>query len=102
VETRAPRPLPLQTFGDVRAALRAGHGPPHGVAAFEADLQRALDGSSETDLTAVAAVLVDYRGRIRLYQDPDFDVAVQEGIELTLRLKREARGESQCIPGRRV
>ncbi|MFD7402700.1 hypothetical protein ACFV7R_08505 [Streptomyces sp. NPDC059866] len=39
----------------------------------------------------MAAVIVDYRGRIRLYQDPDFDIAVQEGIDLTARLKREAQ-----------
>lgn len=36
---------------------------------------------------------MEYRGRVRLYQDPDFDTAVQEGIDLTMRLKREARGE---------
>ncbi|MFF7556711.1 hypothetical protein ACFZA9_27900 [Streptomyces olivaceus] len=41
----------------------------------------------------MAAVIVDCRGRIRLYQDPDFDIAVQEGVDLTMRLKREARGE---------
>ncbi|MFG2159171.1 hypothetical protein [Streptomyces olivaceus] len=41
----------------------------------------------------MATVIVDYRGRIRLHQDPDFDVSVQEGIDLTMRLKREARGE---------
>ncbi len=38
-------------------------------------------------------MIVDYRGRIRLYQAPDFDIAVQEGIDLTMRLKREARVE---------
>jgi hypothetical protein len=53
-------------------------------------MQHALETSSETDLEAVAAVIVDYRGRIRLYQDPDFDTAVQEGIELAARLKQEA------------
>ncbi|WP_367322814.1 hypothetical protein [Streptomyces sp. HUAS ZL42] len=37
------------------------------------------------------AVIVDYRGRIRLYQDPDFDIAVQEGTDLTARLKQEAQ-----------
>ncbi|MDQ1045894.1 hypothetical protein [Streptomyces sp. V4I2] len=56
---------------------------------FEGDLQLALEASSETDFKAVAAVIVDYRGRIRLYQDPDFDTAVQEGIDLAARLKQE-------------
>ncbi|MFB7090031.1 DUF6247 family protein [Streptomyces sp. NPDC056296] len=92
-ETGIPAPLPLKTIGDIRAALRSGHGFPGDREAFEADLQRALETSTETDLKAVAAVIVDYRGRIRLYQDPDFDIALQEGIDLATRLKREARGE---------
>ncbi len=90
MQPRRVPPLPLRTIGDVRAALLAGHGPSGDGEAFEVDLQRALDGSSEHDLTAVAAVLVDYRGRIRLYQDPGFEAAVQEGVDLTMRLKREA------------
>ncbi|CAL9466604.1 hypothetical protein SUDANB174_02740 [Streptomyces sp. enrichment culture] len=93
VEAGVPAPLPLRTIGDIRAALLAGHGFPGDKEAFETDLQRALEGSSEADLTAVATVIVDYRGRIRLYQDPDFDTAVQEGIDLAMRVKREARGE---------
>ncbi|MBZ6285262.1 hypothetical protein [Streptomyces olivaceus] len=83
----------MRTIGDIRAVLLAGHGFPGDKDAFETDLQRALEASSETGLTAVASVIVDYRGRIRLYQDPDFDIAVQEGIDLTMRLKREARAE---------
>jgi hypothetical protein len=90
-ETPGPAALPLKTIGDIRAALRSGHGFPGDRESFEADLQRALEASSETDLNAVAAVIVDYRGRIRLYQDPDFDIAVQEGIDLAARLKREAQ-----------
>ncbi|KUO02003.1 hypothetical protein [Streptomyces caeruleatus] len=82
----------MKTIGDIRVALRFGHGFPGDLEAFEADLQRALEASSETDLNAVATVIVDYRGRIRLYQDPDFDMAVQEGIDLAARLKREAQG----------
>ncbi|MDQ0787202.1 DUF6247 family protein [Streptomyces sp. B3I8] len=89
-ETAVPASLPLRTIGDIRAALRSGHGFPGDRESFEADMQRALEASSETDLKAVAAVIVDYRGRIRLYQDPDFDTAVQEGIELAARLKQEA------------
>jgi hypothetical protein len=92
-ETGVPASLPLKTIGDIRAALRSGHGFPGDRESFEADLQRALEASTETDLEAVASVIVDYRGRIRLYQDPDFDIALQEGIDLTARLKREARGE---------
>lgn len=88
-----PAPLPLKTIGDIRGALLSEQGFPGAQEAFEADLQRALEASSESDLKAVAAVIVDYRGRLRLYQDPDFGVAVQEGIDLTTRLKQEARGE---------
>ncbi|WP_181412244.1 DUF6247 family protein [Streptomyces griseorubiginosus] len=89
-ETPGPAALPLKTIGDIRAALRAGHGFPGDREFFEADLQRALEASSEIDLNAVAAVIVDYRGRIRLYQDPEFDIAVQKGIDLAARLKAEA------------
>jgi hypothetical protein len=89
-ETVAPARLPLKTIGDVRAALRSGHGFPGDREAFEADLQRALEASTETDFKALVTVIVDYRGRIRLYLDPDFDIAVQEGVDLTARLKRQA------------
>ncbi|CAM5228910.1 DUF6247 family protein [Streptomyces fumanus] len=89
VQADVHAPLPLRTIGDIRAALRSGHGFPGDRETFEEDLQRALESSSETDLKAVATVIVDYRGRIRLYQDPDFDIAVQEGIDLATRLKRE-------------
>ncbi|CAL9473092.1 DUF6247 family protein [Streptomyces griseomycini] len=88
-EAPTPAPLQLRTIGDIRAALRSGHGFPGDQETFEADLQRALEASSETDLHAVATVIVDYRGRIRLYQDPDFDIAVQEGTDLAARLKQD-------------
>ncbi|GGX08848.1 hypothetical protein GCM10010297_32910 [Streptomyces malachitofuscus] len=88
-ETPITAPLPLRTIGDIRAALRSGQGFPGDQEAFEADLQRALEASSETDLNAVATVIVDYRGRIRLYQDPDFELAIQEGLDLSAQLKRE-------------
>ncbi|WP_416985934.1 DUF6247 family protein [Streptomyces sp. T028] len=90
-ETPVPAPLPLRTIGDIQAALRSGHGFPGDRESFEADLQHALETSTETDLNAVAAVIVDYRGRIRLYQDPEFDIAVQEGIDLAARLKQETQ-----------
>ncbi|MET9196531.1 hypothetical protein ABZX60_24950 [Streptomyces olivaceus] len=93
MEINVSSPVPLRTIGDVRAALLAGHGFPGDKNTFEIDLQRALAASSEADLKAVATVIVDYRGRVRLRQDPDFDIAVQEGIDLTMRLKREARAE---------
>ncbi|MFG2945518.1 DUF6247 family protein [Streptomyces adustus] len=88
-EMPVPAPLPLRTIGDIRAALRSGHGFPGDRESFEADLQYALETSTETDLHAVATVIVDYRGRIRLYQDPEFDIAVQEGVDLATRLKQE-------------
>ncbi|MEU9557044.1 hypothetical protein [Streptomyces fumanus] len=90
IGTAVPASFPLKTIGDMRAALRSGHGFPGDRVAFEVDLQRALESSSETDLVAVAAVIVDYRGRIRLSRDPNFDIAVREGTDLAARLKREA------------
>ncbi|MFJ8662656.1 hypothetical protein [Streptomyces sp. NPDC093795] len=82
--------MPLRTLGDIRAALRAGRGFPGDREDFELDLTRALENSTETDLSAVAAVMVDYRGRVRLASAPDYDVAMQEGEELLLRIKAEA------------
>ncbi|MFD4525325.1 DUF6247 family protein [Streptomyces sp. NPDC058470] len=80
--------LRLKTIGDIRAALREGRGFPGDKEAFEADLARALEASTEADLTAVAAVIVDYRGRIRLYSDPEFDDALQEGLALIAEIKK--------------
>ncbi|MGW4905077.1 DUF6247 family protein [Streptomyces sp. NPDC004270] len=81
-------PVPLKTIGDIRAALREGRGFPGDKEDFEADLARALEASTETDLTAVAGVIVDYRGRIRLYSAPGFDDALQEGLDLIAEIKR--------------
>lgn len=79
----------LEDLGD--ATLRSKHGFPGDRESFEADLQRALEASSDTNLNAVAAVIVDYRGRVHLYQDPDFEIA-EEGVDLAARLKRETQG----------
>lgn len=89
-EPADPAPLSLRTIGDIRAALRSGHGFPGDRGFFEADLHQALEASSETDFNAIATVIVDYRGRIRLSQDPEFDIAVQEGMDLLARLRQEA------------
>ena len=96
----APSPemqMEMEIVGGLRDALLEGRGFPGDREAFEVDLQHAreasLKASPETDLDAVAAVVVDYRGRIRLYADPEFDIAVQEGIELAARLKREVPGQ---------
>jgi hypothetical protein len=86
----------LTTVGDIRAALLSGHGCPGVTDSFEADLQRALEASSDTNLEAVASVIIDYRGRLRLYLDPDFYIAVQEGIDLAAQLKQRHNGR---IPG---
>ncbi|MET7692347.1 hypothetical protein ABZT06_30930 [Streptomyces sp. NPDC005483] len=84
-----PGLMPLRTIGEIRAALRSNRGFPNDQSSFEADLQRALEASSEAELTAVASVIVDYRGRIRLCQDPDFETAVQECIDLMGHLRGE-------------
>jgi hypothetical protein len=89
-ETSARGALPpLRTLGDVRAALRAGHGFPGDREDFEKDLERALEASSETDLRAVAEVITDYRGRIRLHSDPEYEIGMQEAEEALARVKRE-------------
>ena len=80
--------LPLRTVADIRAALREGRGFPGDREDFEADLARALEEATETDLGAVAAVIVDYRGRIRLYSDPGFEDALQEGLDIAAKIKK--------------
>ncbi|MDX3381077.1 hypothetical protein PV682_06375 [Streptomyces niveiscabiei] len=85
-------PVPLRTIGDIRAALREGRGFPGDREDFEADLVRALEASTETDLSTVAAVIVDYRGRIRIYSDPGFEDALQEGLELAAKIKKGELG----------
>lgn len=55
-QAKKPVPAPLRTIGDIRAALRSGHRFSDDQASFAADLQRALEASSETDLSAVASV----------------------------------------------
>ncbi|MGW7367332.1 DUF6247 family protein [Streptomyces sp. NPDC054841] len=83
-----PGALPsLHTIGDVRAALRQGRGFPGDRENFEKDLDHALNISTETDLRAVAEVIRDYRGRILLHSDPDFEAALAEGVDLSRRLK---------------
>lgn len=84
------RGLPrLRTLGDVRAALRSGYGLPGDREDFERDLDRALEAASETDLHTVADVIIDYRGRIRLHCDPEYDLALQEAEQSLLSLKGE-------------
>ncbi|WP_406863296.1 hypothetical protein ABZO31_23765 [Streptomyces sp. HUAS MG47] len=83
--------IPLQTIGDIRAALRAGYGFPGDREDFELDLAHALETSTDADLQAVAAVIVDYRDRIRIRLDPEFEIALQEGEQELLRLKAQWR-----------
>ncbi|MCX5391008.1 DUF6247 family protein [Streptomyces sp. NBC_00094] len=81
----APR---LKTVGDIRAALRQGRGFPGDAESFEADLARALDASTPTDLHRVADVLNEYAGSIAAYSDPEFDAAVEEGLDLISEIKK--------------
>ena len=104
--------MPL-TWPELLAELRRADllvdAPPQGPepTALTADSRAVVPGSvylavrgSQTDghrfvpdalRRGAAAVIVDYRGRIRLYQDPDFDISVQEGIDLAARLKQEVQ-----------
>ncbi|WP_416966988.1 DUF6247 family protein [Streptomyces sp. 4F14] len=84
--------LPLRTVAEIRAALREGRGFPGDREDFEADLARALEDASEAELDALAAVIVDYRGRIRLYSDPGFEDALQEGLDIAAKIKKGELG----------
>ncbi|MHC5905371.1 DUF6247 family protein [Streptomyces sp. S6] len=92
VESSHPGFPPLKTVADIRAALREGRGFPGDKEDFEVDLARALDASTAADLGKVAEVIVDYRGRIRLYSDPGFDGALQEGLEIAAKIKKGELG----------
>ncbi|MEX3107128.1 MULTISPECIES: DUF6247 family protein [unclassified Streptomyces] len=81
--------LPLRTVSEIRAALREGRGFPGDREDFEADLARALDASTAADLGRVAEVIRTYAGSIRAYSDPEFDEALQEGLEIIAEIKRE-------------
>ncbi|WP_030859287.1 DUF6247 family protein [Streptomyces sp. NRRL S-37] len=82
---------PLRTVADIRAALREGRGFPGDKEDFEADLARALDASTATDLHQVAEVIKTYAGSIRAYSDPEFDDALQEGLDLIAEIKKGGR-----------
>ncbi|MET8980457.1 DUF6247 family protein [Streptomyces sp. NPDC004539] len=84
--------LPLRTVAEIRAALREGRGFPGDREDFEADLAHALEEATESDLGAVASVIVDYRGRIRLYSDPGFEDALREGLDIAARIKKGELG----------
>jgi hypothetical protein len=73
---------------DIRAALRDGRGFPDDAESFEADLARALDTSTATDLHQVADVIKTYAGSIRAFSDPEFDEALQEGLDLIAEIKK--------------
>jgi hypothetical protein len=81
----------LRTVADIRAALRDGRGFPGDAESFEADLARALDASTATDLHQVADVINTYAGSIRAYSDPEFDDALQEGLDLIAEIKKGNR-----------
>ncbi|MFD7814132.1 hypothetical protein ACFV6E_14430 [Streptomyces sp. NPDC059785] len=78
----------LRTVADIRAALRDGRGFPGDSESFEADLARALDSSTATDLHLVADVIKTYAGSIRAYSDPEFEDAVHEGLDVIAEIKK--------------
>lgn len=81
-------PSHLRTVADIRAALRDGRGFPGDAESFEADLDRALDTATATDLHQVADVIKTYAGSIRAFSDPEFDDALQEGLDLIAEVKK--------------
>ncbi|MEU3278687.1 ATP-binding protein [Streptomyces antibioticus] len=97
-ETPHPGPPHLRTVADIRAALRNGQGFPGDAESFEADLARALDTATATDLHQVADVIKTYAGSIRDVGDPGFDDAVQEGLDLGAEIKKATRS----VPGHPV
>lgn len=82
---------PLRTVAEIRAALRQGRGFPGDKEDFEADLAQALDASTAADFHLVAEVLKTYAGSIRSYSDPEFDAALQEGLDLIAEIKKGGR-----------
>jgi hypothetical protein len=78
----------LRTVADIRAALRDGRGFPGDAESFEADLARALETSTATDLHQVADVIKTYAGGIRAFSDPGFDEALREGLDLIAGIKK--------------
>ncbi|MCZ4509354.1 hypothetical protein O3Q52_14335 [Streptomyces sp. ActVer] len=79
---------PLRTVADIRSALRDGRGFPQDAESFEADLAHALDTSTAADLHQVAEVIKAYAGSIRAFSDPEFEDALQEGIDLIAQIKK--------------
>ncbi|WP_245685281.1 hypothetical protein [Streptomyces yerevanensis] len=75
-------------MADIHAALRDGRGFPGDAESFEADLARALDTSTATDFRQVADVIKTYAGSIRAFSDPEFDEALQEGLDLVAEIKK--------------
>lgn len=103
-ETPHPGPPHLRTVADIRAALRDGRGFPGDAESFEADLARALDTATATDLHRVADVIMTYVDSIRAFSDPGFDDAVQEGLDLIAEIKKATGSEpgQPVLPLRRT
>ncbi len=89
-QTTHTSPSQLRTVAEIRAALRDGRGFPGDAESFEADLVRALDTATATatDLHQVADVIKTYAGSIRAFSDPEFDDALQEGLDLIAEIKK--------------
>ncbi|GHE29530.1 DUF6247 family protein [Streptomyces capitiformicae] len=89
---------PLRTVADIRAALRDGRGFPGDAESFEADLARALDASTATDLHQIADVIKTYAGSIRASSDPEFDDALLEGLGLIAEIKKGNQEWAESSP----
>ncbi|MEV6332572.1 hypothetical protein [Streptomyces sp. NPDC051909] len=87
-EATHPVPPPPKTVADIRAALRQGRGFPGDAESFEADLARALDASTPADLHRGSQVLNECAGSIAAFSDPEFDAAVEEGLDLIAEIKK--------------
>ncbi|MCL8014099.1 hypothetical protein [Streptomyces sp. AS02] len=68
-----------------------GYGFPGDADDFEAELAREINHADPADLTGIARLVEEFRGRIIARQDPDFDTAIATAVSEI----RAARGTAQ-------
>ncbi|GAB2820296.1 hypothetical protein GCM10027073_59430 [Streptomyces chlorus] len=76
----SPQLPPMRTIGELRAALTMGYGFPTDADDFEAELAREINHADPADLSGVARLAEEFRGRVIARQDPGFDSAVAAAV----------------------
>ncbi|MFC5953363.1 hypothetical protein ACFP51_02305 [Streptomyces pratens] len=75
-----PRLPPMRTMVELSAALTLGYGFPTDADDFETELAREINHADPADLSEVARLTEEFRGRVIARQDPDFDSAVAAAV----------------------